>query len=78
MKPAVHDHGNTREPIPLAEHVRVRLRKGFPEHHLSAGAKGTIVHVYGGGMGLEVEFGASGRSPKVVTLDGDDVESITD
>lgn len=78
MKPAARDHGDTHRPIPLAEHERVRLRKSLPEHNLSAGVKGTIVHIYRGGMGLEVEFGAGGKSPKVVALDGGDVESITD
>lgn len=78
MKPALREHDNTARPIPLVEHARVRLREGLPKYHLRAGTKGTIVHVYGHGKGLEVEFGASGKSPKVVTLDGDAVEPLVD
>jgi hypothetical protein len=78
MTPAVHGCDNAHWPSSLTEHARVRLRKDLPEHHLRAGTKGTIVYIYGRGSGLEVEFGASGKSPKVVTLDGDAVEPITD
>jgi hypothetical protein len=78
MQPTVHGSDNVHRPTSLAEHARVRLRKSLPKHGLRAGTKGTVVHVYDGGVGLEVEFGASGKSPKVVTLDGDAVEPITD
>lgn len=62
----------------FAEHARVRLRESLPEHRLKAGISGTVVHVYGRGEGLEVEFGASGKSPKVVTLKSSAVEPLTD
>lgn len=62
----------------FAEHARVRLRESLPEHRLKAGVSGTVVHVYGRGEGLEVEFGASGKAPKVVTLKSSAVEPLTD
>lgn len=78
MKPEVRERDLARRPIPLVEHMRVRLREGLPEYRLRAGAKGTVVHVYGHGEGLEVEFGGSVESPRVVTLDGDAVEPLAD
>ena len=62
----------------IVEYARVRLREGLPEHGLKAGATGTVVHVYGDGKGLEVEFGASGKLPKVVTLIASVVEPLFD
>jgi hypothetical protein len=78
MQPTAHGPDNVHPPTSLAEHARVRLRKSLPQHGLCAGTKGTVVHVYDGGVGLEVEFNANGKSPKVVTLNGDAVELVTD
>lgn len=77
MTTPAHTHDIPRRPTPLAEHMRVRLRKALPEYHLGAGATGTIVHLYRRG-GLEVEFGADSGSPRVVTLDSDSVEPLAD
>ncbi|MGH8190833.1 MAG: DUF4926 domain-containing protein [Rhodanobacteraceae bacterium] len=73
MNSALHLHDNSARPAPLAEHARVRLREHLPEYHLGAGATGTVVHVYHTRKGLEVEFGAKGKTPKVVTLTRDAV-----
>lgn len=62
---------------PIAEHARVRLRKALPEHHLHAGATGTVVHLYRRG-GLEVEFATGGKSSTVVTLDAESIELLVD
>lgn len=78
MNRALRSDGNTPKPARLAEHARVRLRNALPAQHLRAGATGTVVYVYRGKHGLEVEFGASGPSPKVVTLDADAVEPVAD
>lgn len=76
MKPALREHDNKPRPIPLVEHARVRLREELPKYHLRAGAPGTIAHVYEHGKGLEVEFGAGGKSPLIVTLEVDAVEPL--
>lgn len=78
MNGALHTHGEPSRPVPLAEHARVRLREGLPKYHLGAGATGTVVHVYRGKNGLEVEFGANDAAPKVVTLTRDAVEPADD
>jgi hypothetical protein len=75
MSNALHPHGGNSRPAPLAEHARVRLRKALPEHQLCAGTAGTVVHRYRRG-GLEVEFGANTKCPKVVTLDAESVEPV--
>lgn len=64
--------------ISFVEHARVRLRETIAKHRLKAGATGTIVHVYEGGSGFEVEFGAGSASPQVITLDRDVIEPLTD
>jgi hypothetical protein len=66
------------EPLEYVECQRVRLRKHLPNLDLYAGSTGTIVHVYGRGAALEVELGAGGKCPKIVTLDRDAVEPIID
>lgn len=77
MNSPLHSHDGNSRTAPLAEHARVRLRKALPEHHLRAGATGTVVHLYRRG-GIEVEFGAATSSPKVVTLDTESVEPVAD
>lgn len=61
----------------VVEHGRVRLLSGLPVHRLKAGALGTVVHVYAGGEGLEVEFTRRGADPTVIALEAKDVEAIT-
>jgi hypothetical protein len=56
----------------------VRLRASLARHHLRAGATGTIIHVFNGGAGFEVEFDASSASPKVITLERDAIEPLVD
>lgn len=58
------------------EHEVVRLLHDLTEHDLRAGAKGTIVHVYEGGAGYEVEFTKVGQRPKVVTVEPSDIELV--
>jgi len=58
----------------LPEHSRVRVKRALPAEGVAAGAVGTVVHVYAGGAGYEVEFVAGRPSPAVVTLSADDLE----
>lgn len=49
----------------------------LPEHGLRAGDLGTVVHVYPGGKGLEVEFVAlNGETLAVVSLLPTQVRSV--
>lgn len=73
-----HNENSSRAAMPLVEHSRVRLLKAMPRYHLRAGSTGTIVHVYSGGKGLEVEFNADSKSPQVVTLKSEAVEPLAD
>lgn len=65
-------------PLPAGEEVDsvideldlVALANDVPEHGLKAGDLGTVVHVYRGGKGFEVEFlTAAGDTIAVLTLD---------
>ena len=54
------------------------LRRDLPEHGLRAGDLGAVVHAYGND-GIEVEFvTASGRTQALVTLNIQDVRSVSD
>ena len=54
----------------MNEHDLVVLKGTMPEHGLEAGDVGTVVHVYPGGEGVEVEFArADGATVAVVTLE---------
>jgi hypothetical protein len=56
----------------------VVLKKDLPEHGLRAGDLGAVVEVYEPD-GLEVEFvTASGRTQALVTLQEDDIRSVSD
>lgn len=61
---------------PLPEHALVRLLHALKADGLRAGARGTIVHVYAGGAGYEVEFVKAGQRPKVVTVEPADLELV--
>jgi hypothetical protein len=56
----------------IEEFDRVVLTRDLPEEGLEAGDAGTVMHVYDGGAGYEVEFTTlSGRTVAVATvLDG--------
>jgi hypothetical protein len=58
----------------LAEHSVVSLKHDLSSEGLTKGARGTIVHVYEGGAGYEVEFGTTGHRPKLVTVEPSDIE----
>lgn len=58
----------------ILEHSLVVLTHDLPGHQLSAGDLGTVVHVYGQGLGYEVEFAdrPEGTSA-VITLTPEDI-----
>ncbi|MDI1313019.1 DUF4926 domain-containing protein, partial [Prosthecobacter sp.] len=58
----------------LPEHAVVRLRHDLMADDLKAGDTGTIVHVYEGGAGYEVEFIHGLKRPKLVTMEPADIE----
>jgi hypothetical protein len=63
----------------IGEFERVALTSDLPEEGLVAGDAGTVVHVYEGGKGYEVEFFAlNGRTIAVVTVMADDVRPVGD
>ena len=58
----------------MNEHDFAVLTHTLPEYGLVAGDMGTVVHVYAGGRGYEVEFTtADGMTVAVVTLKPEDV-----
>ena len=61
----------------VAEHSLVVLDCDPPHEKLNRGDVGTVVHVYKGGRGYEVEFvDGSGRTVALVTVGVDDVRPI--
>jgi hypothetical protein len=63
----------------IGEFERVALTRDLPEEGLVAGDAGTVVHVYEGGKGYEVElFALNGRTIAVVTVMADDVRPVGD
>jgi hypothetical protein len=63
----------------IEEHTEVVLTRDLPEEGLVAGDAGTVVHVYEGGKGYEVEFFAlSGRTLAVATVMAEDVRPVGD
>jgi Domain of unknown function (DUF4926) len=63
----------------IGEFERVALTRDLPEEGLVAGDAGTVVHVYEGGKGYEVEFFAlNGRTIAVTTVMADDVRPVGD
>ena len=61
----------------IAEHSLVVLDCDPPHKKLSRGDVGTVVHVYKGGRGYEVEFvDGGGRTVALVTVGADDVRPI--
>jgi hypothetical protein len=63
----------------IGEFERVALTRDLPEEGLVAGDAGTVVHVYEGGKGYEVEFFAlNGRTIAVATVIADDVRPVGD
>jgi hypothetical protein len=63
----------------VGEFERIALTRDLPEEGLVAGDTGTVVHVYEGGKGYEVEFFAlSGRTLAVATVRARDVRPVGD
>ena len=63
----------------IGEFERVALTRDLPEEGLVAGDAGTVVHVYEGGKGYEVEFFAlNGRTIAATTVMTDDVRPVGD
>jgi hypothetical protein len=61
----------------MAEHTLVVLDCDPPHERLNRGDVGTIVHVYQGGAGYEVEFvDGGGHTVALVTLNAADVRPI--
>jgi hypothetical protein len=61
----------------IAEHSLVVLDCDPPHEKLNRGDVGTVVHVYMGGRGYEVEFvDGGGRTVALVTVVADDVRPI--
>lgn len=61
----------------IAEHSLVVLDCNPPHEKLSRGDVGTVVHVYKGGCGYEVEFvDGGGRTVALVTVGAGDVRPI--
>mgnify|MGYP006392602579 CR=1 FL=1 len=61
----------------IAEHSLVVLDCDPPDEKLNRGDVGTVVHVYKGGRGYEVEFvDGAGRTVALVTVGAEDVRPI--
>jgi len=61
----------------IAEHSLVVLDCDPPHEKLNCGDVGTVVHVYKGGRGYEVEFvDGGGQTVALVTVGADDVRPI--
>jgi hypothetical protein len=61
----------------IPEHSLVVLDCDPPHDKLNRGDVGTVVHVYKGGRGYEVEFvDGAGRTVALVTVGADDVRPI--
>jgi hypothetical protein len=61
----------------IAEHSLVVLDCEPPHDKLNRGDVGTVVHVYKGGRGYEVEFvDGGGRTVALVTVNAGDVRPI--
>jgi len=58
----------------IAEHTVVRLKHDLDGDGLKQGETGTVVDVYEGGVGYEVEFLAASPRPKLVTVEPSDIE----
>jgi len=68
---------NINEMVEIHEHQRVVLKEDLPTLGLAAGDVGTVVHVYDGGKGFEVEFFTlTGETIAVQTLAKAQVRSV--
>lgn len=68
----VHARVEMLDGVVLAEHAVVRLARDLES--VRAGEVGTIVHVYEGGAGYEVEFQNGHERPLVLTVEPEDIE----
>jgi len=63
---------------PFQELQRVVLTTDLPDHGLAEGDVGTVVDVYAGGEGYEVEFlTLTGETIGVVTVTADQVRAVS-
>src|SRR5215210_2155410 len=79
--PAQVPHGlsTVKEVNMVGEFERIALTRDLPAEGLVAGDAGTVVHVYEGGKGYEVEFFAlRGRTRAVATVRAGDVRPVGD
>ncbi|MBX7245402.1 MAG: DUF4926 domain-containing protein [Candidatus Sumerlaeaceae bacterium] len=61
----------------IKEHDMVVLTEGLPEDRLTAGDVGTVVQVYQGGAGYEVEFMTlAGRTVAVATVTASQIRAV--
>lgn len=61
----------------IKEHERVALNVALPEYDLEPGDVGTVVHVYKGGAGYEVEFfSVTGDTIAVAFVETDQVRAL--
>ena len=61
----------------IAEHSLVVLDRDPPHDKLNRGDVGTVVHVYKGGRGYEIEFvDGGGQTVALITVDAGDVRPI--
>ena len=61
----------------IAEHSLVVLDCDRPQEKLNRGDVGTVVHVYKGGRGYEVEFvDGGGQTVALITVGADEVRPI--
>lgn len=58
----------------IPEHAVVRLLHDRSADGLKAGESGTVVHVYAGGEGYEVEFIGGRSRPRLVTVEPEEIE----
>ena len=63
----------------MTELDTVVLAEHLPDHNLTPGDMGTVVHDYDDGNAVEVEFvNVSGETVAIVTLDRDRIRAIED
>jgi hypothetical protein len=67
----------TASRLPIPELERVVLTQDLEDNRFKAGDVGTIVHVYAGGEGYELEFFTlNGETIDVVTVDASQVQTV--
>ncbi len=63
----------------ITAYEKVALTRDVPEERLVAGDAGTVIHVYEGGRGYEVEFfSLNGHTLAVATVEAKDIRAVSD